>query len=62
MAKKQGFNSLFTPSVTTTDEKKMAKLHCMIDEDLKKQLDIYAIKNGMKIKDVVSQAIVEFIK
>lgn len=61
MTKKQGFNSLFRPS-TISEEKKQVKLHCMIDEDLKKQLDIYAIKNGMKIKDVVSQAIVDFIK
>lgn len=61
MRKKQGFNSLFTPS-TVSEEKKQVKLHCMIDEDLKKQLDIYAIKSGMKIKDVVAQAIIEFIR
>lgn len=62
MAKKQGFNSLFTPSVATTKEKKLAKLHCMIDEDLKKRLDIYAVENGMKIKDAVAQAIANFIE
>lgn len=61
MAKKQGFSSLFTPSPTPR-EKKMVKLHCMIDEDLKKRLDIYAIEKGLKIKDVVSQAIIEHIK
>lgn len=57
--KKEGFNSLFTNKVndTTKEEKKQKKLHCMIDEELKKELDIYAIKNGMNIKDVVEEAI-----
>lgn len=57
--KKEGFNSLFTNRDGKVDieEKKQKKLHCMIDEELKKELDIYAIKNGMNIKDVVEEAI-----
>lgn len=61
--KKEGFNSLFTSKESTIvkEEKKEKKLHCMIDEDLKKELDIYAIKNSMNIKDVVEKAIRNYI-
>lgn len=61
--KKEGFNSLFTSKENQTirDEKKQKKLHCMIDENLKKELDIYAIKHSMNIKDVVEKAIEEYI-
>lgn len=61
--RKEGFNSLFTgkelPNIK--EEKKQKKLHCMIDEELKKELDIYAIKNSMNIKDVVEEAIKEYL-
>lgn len=33
----------------------------MIDEELKRELDIYAIKNGMNIKDAVIKAIQVYI-
>jgi len=59
MKKGEGFNSLFSSPEKNivTKEKKQKKLHCMIDEELKQELDIYAIKNSMNIKDVVEKAI-----
>lgn len=61
--KKEGFNSLFTSKETKVivKEKKEKKLHCMIDEELKKELDIYAIKKSMNIKDVVEKAIRKYL-
>jgi len=63
MAKKDGFNSLFTSKENPIikEEKKQKKLHCMIDEGLKINLDIYAIKHAMNIKEVVEKALNEYI-
>lgn len=67
MAKKEGFNALFDTSTKSVSidrmvsETKLVKLHCMIDSDVKKALDIYAINNSMKIKDVVADAIKKHI-
>lgn len=61
--KKEGFNSLFASKENQDikEERKQKKLHCMIDEELKKELDIFAIKHSMNIKDVVEEAIKKHI-
>jgi len=44
------------------DKSELTKLHCDIDKQLKKRLDLFKVESEKSIKDIVHDALDEYLK